>query len=212
MKTITKLLSLVLLFGASALTAAEADPYVNTYNASCPCRGGACALEDQNLPAYHQNADQPGFFQRMRDQNQNPNNPPNDQQTIRSGWDDGRGPQITPTGEMRGPWGGPYNASYNQDQNAKEPGFFSRLTGSDERAVQNPELLRRVHQALMNNRNIDARAIQVTTDQGGTVTLIGIVRSDADKANAENTIKNINGVKSVDNQLKTQPVSNLPAR
>jgi Predicted periplasmic or secreted lipoprotein len=183
MKSITKLLSLVLLFGAPALSAVCTDQnltYSNTGHTACP--SGNCPLQQKASDA----AEKPGFFQRMGDQNETPSN---NQQIMRSGFDGGGKP-----------------ASYNQNQKA-EPGFFSRLTGSDDKALQNPELLRRVHQVLMNNRNIDARAIQITTDQGGTVTLIGVVRNDADKANAENAIKNISGVKSVDNKLTIQPTA-----
>lgn len=193
-----KLITLGLIFGASALSACVG---------SC---GGQFVQSSYDLPP----ATCPASNCKG-DPNDPDENPPS---TFRSFFGGDRGPVI--------------GTGYNQNQQQPQQGLFSNTPASGMMApeqrnqpqsrgffsnfqqqqtnrpnIQDVQLINRVRQALLNNHNIDARAIQVTSDNG-TVTLIGLVRNDAARNEAENTAKNVEGVSSIDNKLNTQPTPN----
>ena len=74
--------------------------------------------------------------------------------------------------------------NYSKDESPSNPPSENQgntRTMMRDAMEKHPELLQQVRQTLMNNPNIDARAIRVTTTPDGKVTLIGIVKDGATK-------------------------------
>lgn len=79
-----------------------------------------------------------------------------------------------------------------------------KTTPEQDRAV-----VGRIKEIIIEDPNFSPRAKQIEVIAvDGVVTLRGQVGSDDESSNIESKIKNINGVKKVDNQLTTAPVRN----
>jgi len=79
----------------------------------------------------------------------------------------------------------------------------NRSTGQ---ALDDTGTTARVKAALIDNPTTKARDIHVETNRG-TVQLAGFVDSQAEKSEASRVAKSVNGVQSVQNELKVQPAN-----
>jgi osmotically-inducible protein OsmY len=71
------------------------------------------------------------------------------------------------------------------------------------------ELAQIIESELLNDHSLSAATIQIGI-QDGAVTLVGIVHSFRHKLLADNLVRGIDGVRSVNNQLTVEPDVNIP--
>lgn len=76
---------------------------------------------------------------------------------------------------------------------------------SDGQAVGNPITTVKIKSKLLADPTVGATGLNVSTAEGGTVSLTGNVKTAAAKAKAEQVAKSTEGVKKVINNLKVMP-------
>jgi osmotically-inducible protein OsmY len=196
MKNSLKLFTLAIVFSASALSAACTSGYAGGNQAANQPQGQMMNNQDQMTNQEQgQGMVQPGTMRdRVQDRMQQSGMNAGDvrDRVQQSSWFN-KNSNDANTNEP---------ANYNENENNNR-GFFSSMTSKDPQTeARDQQLISRVRQVLQNN-NMNVRAIQVTSDDG-TVTLRGVVLSPNDKENAESAVKSIQGVKSVSNKLSVQ--------
>lgn len=73
----------------------------------------------------------------------------------------------------------------------------------DDSSDADRDLVKDIRQALINDTTLSKHGQSVrVSSQDGVVTLQGYVASEKEKNSIANTVKQVNGVKSIDNQLK----------
>ena len=72
-------------------------------------------------------------------------------------------------------------------------------------AVDDAAITTKVKSQMATDKEVSATSVSVNTDNGGVVTLTGIVKSEAEKRRAGEIARSVNGVKSVNNQLVVKP-------
>jgi hyperosmotically inducible periplasmic protein len=70
--------------------------------------------------------------------------------------------------------------------------------------VDDATITTQVKAKMIDNKQVDAGAIKVET-LNGTVMLSGFAKNETERATAEDIAKNVNGVKSVKNQIAIRP-------
>ena len=70
--------------------------------------------------------------------------------------------------------------------------------------VDDATITTQVKAKMIDNKQVDAGAIKVET-LNGTVMLSGFAKNETERATAEGIAKNVNGVKSVKNQIAIRP-------
>lgn len=70
--------------------------------------------------------------------------------------------------------------------------------------VDDATITTQVKAKMIDNKDVDAGAIKVET-LNGTVMLSGFAKNDKERATAEQIARNINGVKSVKNEIAIRP-------
>jgi|GEM_PF-1534256 len=78
------------------------------------------------------------------------------------------------------------------------------LSGADPKEITDDLLYDRVNRALITDRDLGARQLQVAV-QDGKVTVTGMVASEKQQKKVDKVVKKVKGVVSVDNRTEIKP-------